>query len=393
MASVLWLCIQRPESTLSIEPRNGTANFAMAPSQHLKTCRLLGISALAGTCFAASNLAISLPTANASAPVVDPDFCGFAFEQASFVEYALDDNGDANSFSVNLIKSITSRTGGKPLIRLGGTSADYGRYLPGQEEAALPVAEQSNYQNIGGTTIGPSFWKLCDSFTDAEYIIQVPMATTNVSETIAWTQSAVDAIGWDRIQAIEIGNEPDLYSNSFTGASGMKLQPPDYLGTLTNETYVENFTKYAAAVAAAVTLPSDQTVWQAFDVGTHFGSAVAEEAYKLDVETCFGLGIDDDSLVKTVAHHYYQNNAGTAATLATGLMNMATTHTHLDQFKRRINWLSANRPEIPFILSEVGNSLDATNSYQYQARLGSALWQTDFYLYAMAIGVARINCA
>jgi hypothetical protein len=126
-------------------------------------------------------------------------------------------------------------------------------------------------------------------------------------------------------------------------------------------------------------------------LGTHFGAAVGAEAWTLDLETCFDLGIDSDNLVKTVAHHYYQNNAGTAATLATGLMTMATTHTHLDQFDRRITYLRENHPDIPFILSEVGNSLDATNSYQYQARLGSALWQVDFYLYAISIGVARIN--
>lgn len=47
--------------------------------------------------------------------------------------------------------------------------------------------------------------------------------------------------------------------------------------------------------------------------------------------------------------------------------------------------------EFNAVLSEVGNSLQPTNTYEYQARLGSALWQVDFYLYCMAIGVERIN--
>ncbi|KAF7533525.1 hypothetical protein G7054_g6993 [Neopestalotiopsis clavispora] len=337
-----------------------------------------------------SDVTISLPTVNSDAPVVDVDFCGFAFEQASFEEYALDADGNANQFSVNLINAITSRTGGKPIIRLGGTSADYGRFEPGQAAAALPTAEQDNYQNIGNTTIGPSYWDLTSSFLDAQYIVQVPLATTNVSEAIAWTQSAVNALGWDKIQAIELGNEPDLYSNTMTGAGGIALQPPDYQGMLNNETYVGNYTKFVAAIAEAVALP-DGPILQAFDVSTHFGAAVAKEAYILDVERCFGLGIDSDDRIKTVAHHYYQNNAGDATTLTSGLMNMTTTHTHLDQFQRRIDWLRTNKPDIAFVLSEVGNSLDVTNSYKYQARLGSALWQADFYLYAMSIGVARIN--
>lgn len=67
---------------------------------------------------------VSVPSAvpsNASG-VVDPDFAGFAFEQASLWNYALDADGNANEFSINLIAAITNRTGGKPLIRLGGTS-------------------------------------------------------------------------------------------------------------------------------------------------------------------------------------------------------------------------------------------------------------------------------
>lgn len=353
---------------------------------------LLGLGALSRcvTDVRAADLTIGLPTAPESARIVDRDFCGFAFEQASFEEYALDAGGNANQFSINLIAAITSRTGGIPIVRLGGTSADYGRYEPGQVAYALPKAEQNNYQNIGNTTIGPSYWDLAKSFPDAQYIIQVPLATTNVSESVAWARSAVDTIGWDKIQAIEIGNEPDLYSNTFTGVDGLALQPPEYQGSLNNETYVGNYTKFATAIAEAIALPEGR-VLQAFDVGTHFGAAVAQEAYILDVETCFGLGIDADDRIKTVAHHYYQNNAGDASSLASGLMNMTITHTHLDQFKRRINWLGANEPDIPFILSEVGNSLKATNSYQYQARLGSALWQLDFYLYAMSLGVARIN--
>lgn len=62
----------------------------------------------------------SVPS-NASG-IVDPDFAGFAFEQASLWNYALDAEGNPNEFSINLIAAITNRTGGKPLIRLGGTS-------------------------------------------------------------------------------------------------------------------------------------------------------------------------------------------------------------------------------------------------------------------------------
>ncbi|KAI0599914.1 hypothetical protein F4775DRAFT_99764 [Biscogniauxia sp. FL1348] len=322
--------------------------------------------------------------------VIDPDFLGLAFEQASFVRYAQDDAGGTNQFSTNLMEAIYSRTGGKPIIRLGGTSADYGKYLPGQQEPALPVAEQDNYQDVGHTTIGPSFWPLTKNFPNATYMIQVPMATTNISETIAWTQSAIDAIGIDKIHSIQPGNEANLYTDTFTGEGGIALHPPEYQGTLSNESYVGNWTNYVAAIKEAVSVP-DGRFFTAFDVSTHFGEDVQAESYVFAVDRCFDLGIDDGDVVKEVTHHYYQNQAGTADDLGSELMAMNITHAHLDQYKVRIAWLRANQPDVPFVLNEVGNSLQRTNSYAYQARLGSALWQADFYLYAMALGVARIN--
>ncbi|KAI1655416.1 glycoside hydrolase family 79 protein [Daldinia decipiens] len=338
------------------------------------------------------SVSVKVPTVSAvdASDPIDPSFCGFAFEEASFVRYAQDDDGKPNVFSQTLIKAVTSRTGGTPIIRLGGTSPDYARYLPGQKEPALPVAEQDNYQNVGFTTIGPSYWDLTHNFPDAKYMVQVPLATTNVSETVAWAQSAVQGIGLENIHSIQPGNEADLYADDYRGEGGVELNPPEYQGTLNNETYVGNWTKYADAILAAVTL-SEGRFFTAFDVAAHVGDYVNADAYVFDVETCFNLGIDKKSIIKDVSHHYYQRNAGTATDLESGLMNTTVTHNHLDLFKRHIAWLKKNNPEIPFILNEVGNSLFRTNSYEFQARLGSALWQVDFYLYSMAIGVGRIN--
>lgn len=73
---------------------------------------------------AAAQPFVSVPSSvpSTASAIVDPDFAGFAFEQASLWNYALDADGNANQFSINLIAGITNRTGGKPLIRLGGTS-------------------------------------------------------------------------------------------------------------------------------------------------------------------------------------------------------------------------------------------------------------------------------
>ncbi|GAW11432.1 hypothetical protein ANO14919_007780 [Xylariales sp. No.14919] len=345
----------------------------------------LGDVALTG-CIPRSSSSVQVPAAvpGEASLEIDPDFLGLAFEQASFTRYAEDDEGNSNTFSANLMDAVYSRTGGKPNIRLGGTSPDYGKYLPGQTEPALPVAEQDNYQDIGHTTIGPSYWNYTKNFPNAVYIIQVPLATRNISEPIAWVQSALDTIDEDQIFSIQPGNEPDLYTNTFTGANGIALHPPDYQGTLNSETYVGNWTEYVTAIKDAVPGVRSGRFFSAFDLASSHKDV-------FPVDTCFGLGIDTDGVIKEVAGHYYQGNAGTAATLGSILMNLTLTHGNLDDFRGRIDWLRANQPEISFVLSEVGNSLQPKNTYEYQARLGSALWQVDYYLYSMVIGIARIN--
>lgn len=258
-------------------------------------------------------------------------------------------------------------------------SADYAYYLENQTEPALPRAEVYNYQDLGGTTIGPSYWELCKNFPNAQYIIQTPLAILDISETTLWARTVVDAIGIDAIHSFEPGNEADLYPVAALG-------PPTYQAAQTNESYVGNFTAYASAISLAVSVP--QPFFQAFDTSSHFDSS---DAWIFDVPTGFSLGIDDSNIVKTVAHHYYQTDGGSASTLATGLMQHKTIAGRLDLLKPAIDWLKANKPDIPYIISEIGNSLNPTHDYSYQAVLGSALWQVDFQLYSLSIGVARFN--
>lgn len=73
------------------------------------------------------------------------------------------------------------------------------------------------------------------------YMVQVPLATTDVNETILWAQTALDIIGSDQIHSIEVGNEPDWYSSTYVGTDSI-LGPPDWQSTFTNETYVGNCT-------------------------------------------------------------------------------------------------------------------------------------------------------
>ena len=96
---------------------------------------------------APNSIFVPSSTPEHASPPVDSDFIGFAFEEASFPRYILTQDGKhKNNFSLNLIDAIVSRTGGTPIIRLGGTSADFAKYIPTQKEPALPWAEKNLHQ-------------------------------------------------------------------------------------------------------------------------------------------------------------------------------------------------------------------------------------------------------
>lgn len=61
-------------------------------------------------------VSIAVPSSYDSSDTIDPNFPALAFEEASFVYYILDANGNTNEFSKNLIEVVTSRTGGKPCV-------------------------------------------------------------------------------------------------------------------------------------------------------------------------------------------------------------------------------------------------------------------------------------
>lgn len=63
-----------------------------------------------------TSVSITVPSSDDSSDTIDPNFPAFGFEEASFVNYALDADGNTNEFSQNLIEVVTSRTGGTPCV-------------------------------------------------------------------------------------------------------------------------------------------------------------------------------------------------------------------------------------------------------------------------------------
>lgn len=70
-------------------------------------------------------------------------------------------------------------------------------------------------------------------------------------------------------------------------------------------------------------------------------------------------------------------------------MSHLVVKTHLDEVKKSLESIQAERPGVKYILSETGSALGGAPA-RFAAGFGSALWSVDFNLAAMARGVARV---
>ncbi|KAJ8112926.1 hypothetical protein ONZ43_g5274 [Nemania bipapillata] len=304
---------------------------------------------------------------------VDLSFTGFAFEQSSFYNYSFDEQGKPNKFSQNLVDAVLSRTGGTPLLRVGGTSGDHGRYDASQKNATnYPATKYGPQTKISGNrlAIGPSFFKAFKNWPGAKFELMVPFYNTAYSHSVEWARAGVDKIGVDNLYALELGNEPTFYP------------------WFSVKEYVKRYGNLQARLIAAIPSLAGKRIFQAFDTASY-------AAGDLTTKPAFQDGLNANaSSIKQVAYHYYQNQHGVAD--FTGLQNYirhTATKSNLTNFLPDIRYLKDNHSAIGFAFTETGYTVGGSGGSDYikTNNFASALWSLDFQLCALSMGVSRVN--
>ena len=179
---------------------------------------------------------------------------------------------------------------------------------------------------------------------------------------VAFAKAALGVVDNQHLDSVEIGNEPNFYG------------PPP-------ADYDRNFDRYSDAIQGNTSLPAGPN----FQAG-----AIASDAKAgwtaLDL---FEAGLARSKEVKSCAMHYYQTF--TDHTLRSTLLNHKNTVQRTkDMFQSSIDYLRKNKPDVAFVLGEVGSSLGVPGkpatptSGSLDRVLGSALWVVDWMLYTMS---------
>ena len=96
--------------------------------------------------------------------------------------------------------------------------------------------------------------------------------------------------------------------------------------------------------------------------------------------------------ITSTSIYYYQTKAGPKSDLQANIINHTTIVSGSKYIKKTAVYLNKLDPPIPLALAEIGNSLgNASDNSELQNMLRLALWQADFLLYSISIGVNRIN--
>lgn len=165
---------------------------------------MLALIAAAGACFGAGAQAVVLRVSSKSAnrrPIA-PDFLGLALEYRSIPELAGANLRSVNPVLVQLIRNLVPQ--GRPVLRIGGQSAD---------RTWWPVGGMS--RPLGITyNLSPSWMTSARALaqaTDARLILGVGLEANRPRIDAVEAGQLLGGVGRRYIDALEIGNEPELY--------------------------------------------------------------------------------------------------------------------------------------------------------------------------------------
>ncbi|THH33202.1 hypothetical protein EUX98_g989 [Antrodiella citrinella] len=303
----------------------------------------------------------SLPT-NAS-QILDPRLASFSME-FSYLPTFGGNKTHPNLLTKELMQRLVERTGLGPDIRPGGITIDSSIY---QANATALELDMSPSGGIYRTTYGPAWFESLDVFPNSSQIV-VTVNLANDTIDIARDQLAVHTktIGWNRIRALELGNEPDHYAGA---------QRPSTWGSAD---YTAQYLGWTTFLSRNLSLPSH--IFQAAGF-VDFWS----------VKEVIGEGITDTNTVKVFSQHTYQYSTcdPTRNAIATlpNLVNHGNITAFLDQWKPQI--AAAKQVGAEFVVGEY-NSVSCSGKENVTNTFGQALWLADTVLYGATLDISRL---
>jgi Glycosyl hydrolase family 79 C-terminal beta domain len=311
--------------------------------------------------------ASAVPTAGefAHGPAIPSGFLGLSLEYSAIEAYAGDDPTAIDPVFEQLIRNLTP--GQRPVLRIGGDSTDWTWW---------PVAGLAPAPGIT-FTITPQWLMVTRALSaglGARLILGINLAADNRTLAAAEARALLGGIGSGYVQALEIGNEPELYGAFawYRTPDGriVTARPPGYDFTA----FTRDFTSFGDALPrVALAGPAISGTGWFPDLSQFAG---AEPALKLltvhryPLQNCFsGPGL---SRYPTIGH--LLSNA-----VSTGLANALAPYATV-----------AHQHGLPMRIDEL-NSVSCGAEPRVSDTFAAALWALDALFELAHAGVDGVN--
>ena len=268
--------------------------------------------------------------------------------------------GAPNAAFANLMRALQRASGGRgPSLRIGGNTADHSVFLP---TGALPpnTTYRITQADLDGYAAALPAW-------DGRAVIDTNFFFENSTAWVAAHAAAVTAsIGWDLIEGVEMGNEPEIYHDEGYRAPAWTFAD-----------YEREFEAHVAAAEAAG-MPHGRVQGAVFCChNPSYDGGFANYSLKYAAR----------GDLASVSHHHYALGgcSGGPLTLAELLNSTAASAAYLAPFGA-----GARAAGVPFRVGEA-NSVSCGGRANISDVFGSALWALDFSLAAAGVGAAQIN--
>ncbi|HVW75166.1 MAG TPA: hypothetical protein VHC39_16130 [Rhizomicrobium sp.] len=274
---------------------------------------------------------------------IAPDYMGLGFEISSVAVPGL--LAASNRAYVKLVQGL----GRDGVIRIGGNTSDFARYDAHGKAVSAPKATVVTEANL----------RELKSFLDAigwKLIWGLNLGDDRLDNAVAEAR-AVGAIMGDRLLALEIGNEPDLFPRS--GHRGADYGYPAWFA---------DYRRYKRAIRAV--LP-------------HAPFAGPDLAGAADWMEQFAR--DDHDIALLTAHHYITGQANPLATIDTMLANNVKYDSILARFQQ-----AAQQAGKPWRMCETA-SFSGGGRQGVSDTFAAALWALDYLFVLAEHGCAGVN--
>ncbi|KIP06086.1 glycoside hydrolase family 79 protein [Phlebiopsis gigantea 11061_1 CR5-6] len=351
-------------------------------------------------CFAqassSSNVTVTLPTiAPPTSQPLSNTLLSFSIEQDRWPDWSGIDS--RNEFTYNALTRLAGLTGRPPKIRVGANSEDHTVWDPTvtvNEDEFPPPNTVTPYPEATHIAVGNEYYELSKWLPSGTHMTWgVNLGLDNATNAANMARAILNAFSTAAVRAsgvvldlIEIGNEPDLYSNN--GLRSKSYNVSDY---------VADWINISTPVAQAIeSHPLSRRT------ASKRGSNAVQGA--VNIQACsfagqgftptevFDLGLLDSTpgeLVSVVSQHRYSGAFCSGGDFPlVSFMSKASVRSNLTLWE--LDVATAVNNGLAYILGETG-SIACHGAPGVSNTAGAALWVVDYTLFAASIGIGELH--